>query len=146
MPTEQTQTKRKRKSHPFSERKRVVELYDSGLGCKRIAKVMDLDDSAVRLWLRVYRDKGLEALRPYYGRGADGRPLGVRGVRREKNERLFSLAMEVYSTTLEPVTSIARRYGLDYQQFIYHIRHFHPELTEKRKGLLLETSWPIATK
>ena len=41
MPTDQTQPKRKRKAHPFSERKRVVELYESGLGCKRIALADD---------------------------------------------------------------------------------------------------------
>ncbi len=137
MPTEQTQSKRKRKSHPFSERKRVVEMYESGLGCKRIAQVMDLNVSTVRLWLRVYRADGLEALRPYYGVGEGGRPLGVRGVRRDKIERLFSPALEVYSTTLEPVTSIARRYGLDYQRFIYHIRHYRPELIERRSRLFL---------
>ena len=137
MPTEQTQTKRKRKSHPFSERKRVVELYESGLGCKRIAQALDLDDSAVSLWLRVYRAKGLEALRPYYGRGADGRPLGVRGVRRERIDRLFSPALEVYSTTLEPVASIVRRHGLDYQSFLYHLKRFHPELIEQRGRLSL---------
>lgn len=135
MPTEQTQPKQKRKSHPFSERKRVVELYESGLGCKRIARALDLDDSMVRQWLRLYRTEGLEALRPYYGVGTGGRPVGVRAVRREKNERLFSPALEVYSMTLEPVASIVRRYGLDYQCFIYHLRRFHPELIEQRNRL-----------
>ena len=137
MPTEQTQSKRKRTAHPFSERKRVVEMYESGLGSTRIARALDLNVSTVRLWLRVYRADGLEALRPYYGVGEGGRPLGVRGERRERIERLFLPALEVYSTTLEPVTSIARRYGLDYQRFIYHIRHYRPELIERRSRLFL---------
>ena len=135
MPTKPTQTKRKYKSHPFSERKRVVELYESGLGCKRIARAMDLDASTVRMWLRRYRAKGLESLHPYDGRGADGHPPGVHTARGMANERLFSPAFSVYATTLEPVASITRRYGLDYNGFLYHVRRYHPELTEQRTRL-----------
>ena len=135
MPTEQTQTKRKYRTHPFSERKRVVELHESGLGNKQIASEMDLDVNMVRCWIRLYRAEGLEALRPHYGVGKGGRPLGIRGVRREKNGRLFLPALKVYSTTLEPVASITRRYDLDYQQFVYHLRRYHPELIAQRRRL-----------
>ena len=137
MKTVQTQTKRRRTTHSFAERKQVVELYESGYGSKRIARLMNLDDSTVRLWLRSYRASGLEALKPYWRPALPEKPKSVRDVRRVTNERLFSSAFEVYSTTLEPVASITRRYGLDYQSFIYHVKRYHPELVEKRDRLFM---------
>ena len=137
MQTVQTQTERKRTSHSFAERKQVVELYESGYGSKRIARLMKLDDSTVRLWLRRYRASGLESLQPYWRPALPEKPKSVRDVRRVTNERLFSSAFEAYSTTLEPVASIARRYGLDYQSFVYHLKRYHPELVEKRGRLFL---------
>lgn len=135
MPTVQTQTERKRTSHPFAERKQVVELYESGFGSKRIARLMKLDDSTVRQWLRRYRATGLESLQPYWRPPVPEKPKNVRDVRRVTNERLFSSAFEAYASTLEPVASITRRYGLDYNTFVYHVKRYHPELVAQRKQL-----------
>lgn len=61
-------TRRTFNRHPFSERKRAVNLYLSGLGSKRIARQMGLDASMVRKWLRRYLASGLEGLKSSPGR------------------------------------------------------------------------------
>ena len=118
--------------HSFAERKRVVELYVSGLGCKRIANIMGLDDSMVRKWLRTYHVYGLEGLRP------QRKPACKQSVRESKRadmDQQFEEAYAVYSKTLEPTASIARRFRLNYWTFNYHVRHFHPELVAERSRL-----------
>ena len=127
------QSRPPRATHDFQERKRVVELYQSGLGSKRIAQEMGLDDSMVRMWLRKYRAHGLESLQPYWREGREVHCLRLS--RREENERSFQPAFVAFSTTLEPVASITRRYGLDYQNFKYHVERYHPELVESRRQL-----------
>lgn len=131
MPTEQKKTKRKYVLHPFSERKRVVELHEQGLSSRQIARATGVDASMVRNWVRRYRAHGLDALRPYYRVGKEARPA----LHWEEKERMYSPAYEAFSTTLEPVASITRRYGLDYYGFTYHIRNYHPELIEQRSRL-----------
>lgn len=135
MPIELAQTKKRRPAHSFAEKKRVVELYESSLGSKRIARVMSLDDFMVRLWLRRYRAEGLESLRPYWRVSSADKPQGIRTVRRVSKDRLFSSAFEVYATTREPVSSITRRFGLNCNNFVYHVRRFHPELVAMRDRL-----------
>ena len=118
--------------HPFSVRKQVVELYESGYGSKRIATVTGLDDSLVRRWIRRYRTHGLDSLKPYW---RPGRDQGIRASRHDDYERLFKSAYPAYAYTLESVASIARRYRLDYHAFKYHVEHHHPELVVQRKQL-----------
>lgn len=121
------------RQHPFSERLKVVELYERGYGSKWIGRTMGLDDSLVRGWLRKYRARGLGALRPY-SRSTENGHVGER-TGRSKNELLFYPAYEVYSSSLEPVASIARRYQFDYHSFKYHVERYHPELVAKRTRL-----------
>ena len=142
MPNEQTHTKRKYKAHPFSERKRVVELYESGCSIRQISRTLDLGYNMISLWLRQYRDSGLEALQPCYNLGVEPGP-GVRATRWEANERVFSPAYELYATTLEPASMITRRYGLDYQSFVYHLRKYHPELMRQRSRLMRPVAEPV---
>ena len=132
MTTEQKQTERKNRPHPFSERKRAVELYGQGLSSSQVARTMGIDASMIRDWVRRYRAHGLEALRPYYRIGQESRPA----LRWEEKERQYSPAYEAFSTTLEPVASITRRHGLDYYGFTYHIHRYHPELEEQRSNLV----------
>ena len=129
---EQEKRKRPYFHHPFEERNRVVELYKSGLGCKLIARETGLDDSMVRKWLRKYKASGVESLRPLRGKSRKG---SVRELKRADRELLFSEAYIVYSMTLEPAASIARRFRLDYRTFRYHILHYHPELVASRTAL-----------
>lgn len=125
--------RKKYRQHPFSERLKAVELYKKGYTSKRIGHLMDLDDSMVRRWVRKYRAKGVEALRPY-SRSTENGHVGER-TGRSKNELLFYPAYEVYSSSLEPVASIARRYQFDYLSFKYHVERYHPELVAKRTRL-----------
>ena len=136
MAKDRTQTKRNRTAHSFEERKRVVELFESGLSSKRIARNLGLDDAMVRSWIRKYRATGLESLRPYWRSSRSDRPPGLRESRWQENERQFALAFEVYATSLESASSIARRYGLVYQRVMYHLNRYHPELVEQRRRQL----------
>ena len=124
--------KRNYTRHPFAERKRVVDLYEQGLGCKRIARETGLDDSMVRQWLRRYRTSGLDGLQLQ-------REVKERPTRRQKQRQVkdaqFREAFAVYASTLEPVASITRRFRLDYKTFRYHVENFHPELVEARDSL-----------
>ena len=119
--------------HPFSEREKVVALYESGLGNERIAKLMGLDSSMVRQWLRRYRDAGLDALR--LQRRVQKETLSRRETSRRQKDAQYYEAYRVFSTTLEPLASITRRFQLDYKTFKYHVEHFHPELVAKRARL-----------
>lgn len=111
----------------------AVEMYQHGNGCKKIARVLGLDDSMVRSWLRKYKAYGAEALQPYW-RGPKVAPCIQRDRRRE-NEELFSKAYPAYAFSLEPVASIARRYQFDYHSFKYHVQRYHPELVARRESL-----------
>lgn len=128
--------KRSYKRHPFSERKRVVELYLQGLGSKRIAAQLGIDDSQVRSWLRKYKAYGVESLHPYRRSGeapsSKGRSL------HKHNEKQFQVAYRIYAGTLEPMASIARRHGLNYGSFRYYLLRYHPELAERRAALKRE--------
>lgn len=143
MPSVPVPSPKKYVTHSFTEKKRAVELFESGLSSRRIAREMNVDDSLVRRWLRRYYAAGAESLHPYRRiSDPDRRTQGIQAVRRAKNERLFSPALAVYCTTLEPVASIARRYGLDYQSLMYHIRRFHPEMVERRSRLYMPWRLP----
>lgn len=51
--------KRKNQKHSYSEKIRVVELYNQGYGCTSISKEMSISVSVVKTWLHLYRSKGL---------------------------------------------------------------------------------------
>ena len=123
------------KRHPFSERKRVVELYQHGLTSTRIAAMMGLDDSMIRSWLRKYKQYGLESLHPYW-RAGDSSEKGKRSHNKRKKAELE--AYEAYAGSLESLASITRQYGLNYASFRYHLLRYHPELIERRAALKRE--------
>ena len=124
-----------RTRHSFQERLKVVELYQQGNGCKKIARMLGLDDSMVRSWLRKYKAYGAEALRPYW-RGPKVASF-IQSDRRRENEDLFRQAYPAYVSSLEPVASIARRFRIDYHSFKYHVQRYHPELVQLRETLRL---------
>ena len=129
-------------TYTYEDRTRVISLYQSGLGSKRIAAVTGIDDSVIRRWIRRYRAHGLESLRPYW-RPAPS--VGIRDARRADNERRFKPAFADYAASLEPVSSITRRYKLDYQSFKYHVERYHPELVERRRRLCVSPVMPDVT-
>lgn len=128
-----TATKRRYTNHPFAERKLVVDLHEYGLGSKRIAHLMGIDDSMIRAWLRRYQKGGLESLRPYHS--AQKAPSSIRLKRRSEKDEQYKDAFMAFTTTLEPVASIARRYRLNYRTFNYHLQRHRPDLIEERARL-----------
>jgi transposase-like protein len=56
--------KRKRKNlkHSYSEKMRVVELYNQGYGSSTISKEMQINETVVENWLCIYRSKGFSGL------------------------------------------------------------------------------------
>ena len=122
------------RSHPFSERKEAVLMYHKGMGSKRIALELGIDDSLIRTWLRKYRKYGLESLRPYLRMGSEPQPL-LQNVRRAEKEDVFRKAFDAYASSLDSVASIARRYRLEYHSFKYHVERYHPELVARRESL-----------
>jgi len=52
----------KKKKHSIEEKLQTVELYRQGYGCWLISKKLSISPTIIKLWLRVYRHKGLEGL------------------------------------------------------------------------------------
>lgn len=129
-------TKRRYTIHPFSERKLVVELHEQGFGSKRIAHLTGLNDSMIRAWIRRYQEGGLESLQP--NRTVQKDSFSLRLKRRSEKEEQFKDAFKAFTTTLEPVASIARRYRLDYRTFNYHLQRHRPDLMAERARLKRE--------
>lgn len=136
MPASRRQRQKTYSQHPFEERMRAIELYQQGKNSKEIARLMGLDDSMVRAWVRKWKANGTEALRPYR-RGNNIRPC-LQRERRSENENQYKQAYRVFATSLEPVASIARRFRFDYHSFLYHVQRYHPELVELRESLRTE--------
>ena len=51
--------KRKNLNHNYSDKIKVVELYQQGSGSTSISKSLQISESVVEAWLRVYRAKGI---------------------------------------------------------------------------------------
>ena len=125
-----TTRKRTYTQHPFSVRKRAVELYNEGHSSREISQLLQVD------WVRKYRKYGEAALQPYWRKASvlDSQPV-VTILKVKDRDFLFSSAFIDYAYSLEPVASITRRFGLDYHAFKYHVERYHPELVERRNLL-----------
>jgi transposase len=51
--------KRKNLKHNYSDKIRVVKLYNQGYGSIQISKLLHISDTVVETWLRIYRAKGV---------------------------------------------------------------------------------------
>ena len=120
------------RSHPYSERVQVISLHTKGYGSKQISKMMNIDDSMIRSWIRKYHAKGIESLRPYVRGECDKKPETRI---REDNATRFDSALVAYASSLEPVASIARRYRFNYPAFKYHVERYYPEFVRQRERL-----------
>ena len=54
--------KRTNLKHSYSDKIRVVHLYNQGYGSRRISKELQISVSVVKTWLRIYRSKGVIGL------------------------------------------------------------------------------------
>lgn len=115
----------------WANRQAAVKLYRQGYGSKRISHVIGVDPATIRHWLRRYRQGGLESLRPYR-RNPSEEVVAAREELFRSREAAFAEALSVYASTLEPVLSIARRFGLDYDAFRHPTLRYHPDLVARR--------------
>lgn len=129
--TEASGGKRVIRQHDYAERLQVIRLYERGLSSMAISREMGLDDSMIRMWVRKYKGGGAEALRPYW-RGKPERQIARPRPRMEGDER-FQAALRDYASGMDTEAAIARRHGLDYLSFRYHVRRYHAPLVEQRK-------------
>lgn len=56
-----------RVKHDLESRRRAVELFDAGVGCKPAAEALSVPRETVREWQWVYRAFGSEALLSWIG-------------------------------------------------------------------------------
>ena len=47
-------------AHRLARRANALVLLDDGMSCEAIAKVLLLDDDAIRTWYRLYEEDGIE--------------------------------------------------------------------------------------
>ena len=134
---ESVEKSRKCVAYGFAVRSRVVSMSESGLSSQKISEVIGVDPSVIRRWMRRYKAFGQSSLYPYLRpeHSEDGChfPWKNRSHTREEKDREFMPAYLAYATTCEPVSSISRRFGLNYHSFNYHVKRYHPELVEARQ-------------
>lgn len=122
-------------SYSYEERVHAIRMYEQGQASKRISEALGIDPSTIRRWRRRFRLYGEESLLPYW---REKHRKDFQAMNRAEVENRFAKAYEVYATSPEPITSIARRFCLDYHSIKYHVERYHPEYVESRRKL--ETS------
>ena len=120
-------------SYGYEVRLQVLTMHRSGVSSTRISRATGIDSSVIRRWLRRYSMYGAQSLQPYW-RADSPLKTSQASVFKDKDRR-YSSAFTAYATTQESVASIARRFGLEYHSFRYHILRHHPELVEQRRKL-----------
>ena len=129
------QEMKKNASYSFEERIHAIRMYEQGQASKRISEALGIDPSTIRRWWRRFRLYGEESLLPYW---REKHRKDFQAMNRAEVENRFAKAYETYATSPEPITSIARRFSLDYHSFKYHVERYHPEYVERRRKLLAE--------
>lgn len=107
-----------RVKHDLESRRRAVELFDAGVGCKPAAEALSVPRETVREWQWVYRAFGSEALLSMGGRqsrytfeprGSRSKPR-ARTREQELEERCRRLEAEV--AYLKKLRALVERDGL----------------------------------
>jgi len=57
-----TKEKRTYRQHSLEEKRLVLELHEFGMGSKAIGRLLEIDSSMIRAWLRSYRQFGIAGL------------------------------------------------------------------------------------
>lgn len=58
----QNKEKRTYRQHSLEEKRLVLELHEFGMGSKAIGRLLEIDSSMIRAWLRSYRQFGIAGL------------------------------------------------------------------------------------
>lgn len=56
--------KKKHNRYPLSDKLRAVAMSENGMGSIAIGKEMGIDSSLIRVWIRKYREYGIDGLKP----------------------------------------------------------------------------------
>lgn len=115
--------------YPDDLRRTAIQLHLEGAGYKHIGRQLNLPRDTVRNWVTIYNLTGrtesvqstghLRAPKPEKG----GRKL----LSPARMEELYAAALEEYEQGLDPLTTIARKYGFRYSSLRYFLKQYHPE-------------------
>jgi transposase len=100
--------------HRHTDRKtadkiKAILMVDKGYSFEEIAQVLLVDDSTIRRWLQVYRDKGFDGLARCLYQGSEG------NLTQEQRESLSKhLEDKVYLTAKEVSNYVQARYGVSF--------------------------------
>ena len=141
----------KRCTYPIEVRRQAVTLKSEGMGAKRIGKILGIDSSIVKGWLRRYREFGEESLQPYWHKSRllhgqeDAEDTRSRKRRRPPNEyqkelkratkKKYGKAVRLYSKTDMTVREICEQTGVSVSGFKRHIDSYHRELMLRRNDI-----------
>jgi transposase len=98
-----------REEHRIARRANALILLDRGMSFEKVAKVLLIDDSTVRAWLKTFQEGGVEALVLFDLKGGSSAlsPLQI--------DELRAWATEVLPTsTTEIGQFVKERFGVDY--------------------------------
>ena len=115
---------RKNLKHSYSEKMKVVELYNQGFGNRIISSKLNISSAIVKTWLRIYRFKGLS--------GFDQQPNKVLTIDFKE-----SVVRDVLENLLS-FPSVALKYGISQScayQWVQQVRQGgFSSLKETQKG------------
>ena len=106
--------------YPDALRQQAVALSQQGKGYKAIASALGLSRDTVRNWIASYRATGRTESVQTTGQLRNGPSY-------QKREERFAAAREEYETTSASLLAIARKHGLNYNNFRNYLLHNHPE-------------------
>jgi len=97
-------------AHRLARRANALVLLDDGMSCEAVAKVLLLDDDAIRTWYRLYEEEGVEGLASFAYEGSACR------LNEERQDNLKAWVTETLPwTTREVGAWIEKECGIEYQ-------------------------------
>ena len=106
--------------YPDALRQQAVALSQQGKGYKAIASALGLSRDTVRNWISSYRLTGRTESVQTTGQLRNGPSY-------QKREERFAAAREEYETSSASLLAIARKHGLNYNNFRNYLLSNHPE-------------------
>ena len=96
--------------HRVARRANAILLLDDGWSCERVAKALFLDDDTVRVWHKLYEERGAQGLGQFDAGGSSSRLTAA------QEEKLKAwVAQTLPRTTREIGAFIEREFGIVYE-------------------------------
>ena len=105
-----------------------MTLHEQGHGAKRIGRVLNIDRTVIREWLKRYRQFGEQALQPHWrskGRIKKEEPLEPKGPLHLYEK--YREALDLYVRSEHSRAEVCRRCGVDYASFSHYVRRYYPQ-------------------